>query len=88
MEEAWVTEDGVNYSVDPNGVLYVMNGPSGTQTRSPYAVDDELYKYAQSSNACSWANFEIDGNKLVVTVQYVNGDNVGVYQKWGIMKNA
>lgn len=86
--ETWQTVDGVQYSVNPNGVLYVMNGPSGTQNRSPYKVDEELYKYAQSSNACSWAEFAIDGNQMVVTGKYVSGDSVEQYYQWGIIKSA
>lgn len=88
MQETWQDVDGVSYSVDPNGVLYVMNGPSGTQSREPYAVDNTLYHYAQASNARSWAEFAIDGNKMVVTVKYTDGTTTGEYQEWGIIKTA
>ena len=88
QEETWVTENGVNYSVDPSGVIYVMNGPAGDQSRSPYATDDTIYAYQQSSKKCSWAEFEVDGNKITVTVKYTDGASETVYQTWGIKKTA
>lgn len=87
--ESWQTINGVQYSIDPNGVIYVMDGPAGTQTRSPNEnMEPTLYKYAQESQPCSWAEFAIDGNMLTVTVQYTNGTQITEYQKWGIKKSA
>lgn len=86
--ETWQTENGVDYSVDPNGVIYVTNGPAGNQTRSPYVKDSPLYSYAKSSQACSWAEFAVDGNTLKVTVQYYDGESKQSYATWGIKKSA
>ena len=87
VAEAFKTMDGVSYSVDPQGVLYVMNGPAGTQTRNPNEnYDPSLYYYALGSNACSWANFSIDGNKLTMTAQYVENGEIKNYKTWGIIK--
>ncbi len=85
--ETWQTVNGIRYTVDPNGVLYVMNGPAGDQTRakSDYAKS-ALYDYIYSSKACSWAELEIDGNRLTVTVKYTDGSTVSEYCKWGILK--
>lgn len=87
VAESFKTINNVQYSINPKGVLYVMNGPSGTQIRSPYEdYDKSLYKYALSSNSCSWADFSIDGNQLTVTVQHAVGDETKTYQTWGIVK--
>jgi 3',5'-cyclic AMP phosphodiesterase CpdA len=83
------TVNGVKYSIDPSGVIYVMNGPAGSQTRSPHErYDRTAYYYAKSSLMCSWADFSIDGNTLTVTAQYVSGTGVSEYAKWGIQKTA
>ena len=88
VQESWKTVNGVQYSLDPNGVLYVMNGPAGMQTRSPNGNRDEsLYNYAQSSKACSWAEFAIDGNQLTVSLKYADGDSFNTYRQWGIIKS-
>jgi len=85
--ETWQTVNGVQYSVDPNGVLYLMNGPAGDQTRSKSDhANASLYNYIYSSKACSWAELEIDGTRLTVTVKYTDGTNVSEYCKWGILK--
>lgn len=86
--ETWETVGDVKYSVDPSGVIYVMNGPAGNQVRGAvegYAA--ALYTYAQTSKPCSWAEFEINGNTLTVTVQYTDAGKVYEYQKWGIQKS-
>lgn len=84
--ETLYTYKEVEYTIDPKGVIYVMNGPAGNQARGPYATDSTTYKYQQSSNTRSWAEFEVDGNKIVVTIKYTDGINEYVYQKWGIEK--
>jgi hypothetical protein len=87
--ETWQTQDDIQYSVDPDGVLYLMNGPSGEQSRTPYAVDKTLYNYAQESKKGSWAEFTIDGNQLTVKVNYLSSANKPMnYQTWGILKTA
>ena len=78
---------GIDYTVDPDGVIYVMNGPAGTQTRSPYAIDESLYSYAEKSNKASWAEITVDGDTLTVTVKYYDGVSENIYHTWGIKKS-
>ena len=86
-KETWEEIDGVDYSVNPDGVLYVMNGPSGNQARSVYLTDNKgTYYYAKDSKKCSWAEITIDGNKLVMTTKYAENSTEKVYQTWGIIK--
>ena len=84
--ENYQTENGVEYSVNPSGVIYVMNGPAGNQTRSPYEIDTNLYKYGVSSQERSWADFTIDGDTMKVSVKYYDGTEVKTYYTWGIKK--
>lgn len=87
--ESVQTVGGVEYSIDPSGVIYVMNGPGGSQTREPHEnCDKSMYSYARGSVECSWADFSIDGNILTVTVQYATNSGVQEYAKWGIQKTA
>ena len=85
--ETVVTENGVSYIVDPDGVIYVMNGPAGKQTRSPYEVDDTLYAYAATSKAASWAEIEVGEDTLTVTVKWHNGTSEQIYYSFGIKKS-
>lgn len=86
--EAWETDNGVEYTVNPNGVIYMMNGPAGNQSRSDiFSVETELYKYAYASQSRSWADFEISGNVLKVAIKYYDGEQVKTYTTWGIKKN-
>ena len=89
VASAEVTEtiDGVEYIVDPDGVVYVMNGPAGTQQRAPVAVDESLYAYAEASKPASWAEITVDGDTLTVTVKWHTGTGERVYHTWGIKKS-
>jgi 3',5'-cyclic AMP phosphodiesterase CpdA len=80
---------GISYSMDPQGPIYIMNGPAGTQTRTPVAQDASLYEYAMEGKSCSWAEYTIDGNTLTVTVKRYNGSHgrVETYATWGIQKS-
>ena len=80
--------DGVEYSVNPSGVIYLMNGPAGSQTRVPYVTNDARYAYAEGSKAASWAELSFEGDILTVTVKYHDGTNERVYHTWGIKKDA
>lgn len=80
--------DGVEYSIDPSGVIYLMNGPAGSQTRVPYVVNNPRYAYAEGSQAASWAELSFEGDMLTVTVKYHDGTNENVYHTWGIKKDA
>ena len=87
--ETWEKVGNVQYSVDPDGVIYVMNGPVGDQARGAFdGVDGNVYKYGTTSNARSWATFKIEGNQLTMTVQYYNLAKVIPYYTWGIKKTA
>lgn len=78
---------GIKYTKNPDGVLYLMNGPAGNQSRTITACDENIYAYGQDSKICSWAEFEVDGDKMTVSVKYYEGE-VKEYCKWGIMKTA
>ena len=63
-----------NYYVNPKGVVYAMHGPAGNQARGPYKTDSDVYKYAAIGVNGSWAEINIDGNKLTVNViKYMEG---------------
>ena len=84
------TINGINYSVDPSGVIYVMNGPAGAQSRdlNSYAENYmHLYEYAQGSFKASWAEFEVSGDTITVTVKYNDNGAQFTYYKWGIKKS-
>ncbi len=85
-EETFEKIGGIDYSINPNGVIYLMNGPGGTQTRGPVDIDHSIYSYAEGSQASSWADIEIDGNVMTITVQYAGNGNPIIYHKWGIKK--
>ncbi len=81
---------GVSYSIDPLGPVYIMNGPSGTQTRDPLAHNEShYYEYEMGGKACSWAEYTVDGKTLTVTVKYYNRntEKVEIYTTWGIQKS-
>ena len=89
-----IIEGGIGYSLDPDGVIYLMNGPAGNQIREPYnpnANVSELqtyYDYGVASMASSWAEFELNGNAMTVTVRYIDDlGEVKNYYTWGILKN-
>ncbi len=78
---------GVLYANDPDGVYYLMNGPTGDQARSPYVSETPtIYEYAVTGKQKSWAEFSIDGNRLTVEVKYHDA-SVKTYYSWGVIKN-
>lgn len=89
VARAEVTEtlDGVEYIVDPDGVIYVMNGPAGSQGRAPIAIDESIYAYAETGRKASWAEITVDGDTLTVTVKWHDGTSEQVYHTWGIRKS-
>ena len=84
--EAIESENGIEYIVDPDGVIYLMNGPAGTQSRAPVEIDETLYAYAESSKKGSWAEITVTGDSLTVTVKWHDGSAERVYHTWGIKK--
>ena len=87
QSETFVEHDGVNYSQNPQGVVYMMNGPGGNARRDPYSVDSTLYAYASGSNACCWAEFEVSGKSIKVTSKYMKNGTITNYYTWGITKD-
>lgn len=86
---ATVSEGGVEYYTDPDGVIYVMNGPSGNQSRNCVdTYEKDLFKYAISAKTCSWAEFSVDGDKITVTVKTAASGTASVITTWGIKKTA
>ena len=85
-EEKTENIDGVEYIVDPDGVIYVMNGPAGTQQRYPVAVDESLYAYAEAGRRASYAEITVTEDTLTVTVKWTSGSGEQVYHTWGIKK--
>ena len=79
-------QNGVEYIVDPDGVIYVMNGPAGTQQRAPVAIDEEIYAYAEAGKKASWADITVTGDTITVTVKWHDGESEHVYHSWGIKK--
>lgn len=77
---------GVEYIRDPDGVIYVMNGPAGTQQRAPVAIDETLYAVAEAGYKASWAEITVTEDTLTVTVKQHTGSVVKVYYSFGIKK--
>ena len=77
----------MGYSINPDGVIYLMNGTSGGQVRSPYSVDGTLYSYAIGSFPASWAEFIVEDDALTVAVKYIVNNREKTYYSWGIIKN-
>lgn len=81
--------DGINYINNPDGVIYVMNGPAGNQARSEiFGHDESLYAYAQGSQPSSWAEFEVFGDKLTVKVKTAHAGSSADIVSWGIKKSS
>lgn len=81
--------DGLEYTINPAGVIYLENGPAGNQMREiERSYDSTLYKYAQGTTQASWAEIEVDNDLLVVTVKGYDGSKENIYHQWGIMKGG
>lgn len=81
--------NGVQYSVNPKGAIYVMNGPAGNQLKGDDAIfphDESLYFYAEKSYISSWADITVDRNTLTVNVRYMQNGSVVNLKTWGIKK--
>lgn len=85
--ESWVEESGVSYSVDPDGVIYVMDGTAGSSGGAVTSVADGIYYYAQTVATQSWADITIEGNKLTLALKYYSGGKVNTLKTWGIKKS-
>lgn len=89
VKETFETVNGIEYSVNPQGVIYVMNGPAGNQAKTDmYAYDKTLYDYAECSATSSWAEFEVSGDSITVYVKNASNGSVVTQKTWGIKKTA
>ena len=77
--------NGTDYAVSNGGVIYVMSGTAGEQTRSPYTTSS-LYEISSSSKKCSWTEFTINGNTITVNVKYASGNNAEILHSWNLLK--
>lgn len=83
VEETWKTENGIEYSIDPNGVIYAMSGTTGTSSAS-IVGDTADYLYAIGGGTGVWSNITIDGNTLTYEAKVVGGTT----RQWGIKKTV
>ncbi len=79
--------DGISYDVNPQGPIYIMNGPTGNQNRGPDShMEKKWYEHYESGLKYSWAEYTVEQTKIVVSVKYLNGNDVKEYYSFGIMK--
>ena len=84
------TINGINYSVDPSGVIYLMSGASGSDPREADSNAEDymhLYEYGHGSFPSSWTEFEVSGDTITVTVKYNDNGAQFTYYTWGIKKS-
>ena len=81
---------GIDYSINPQGVIYLENGPAGNQSGRAVVqgCDMSLYSYALAANSSSWAEIEINGEIITVYVKYVSAGSAVTQKTWGIKKAA
>ncbi len=80
-------KNGILYEVNPQGVIYIMNGPAGNQTRTPESnIETEFYETFMASKAQSWAEYVVTDTTITVSVKYLQGSEVKEYFSWGILK--
>ena len=81
--------NGIEYTLNPKGVIYLTNGTSGSVTREPEEnYDKTLYKYACGSKEATWSEITVNDNELTVVVKYYYNGKEKVYYKWGIKKTS
>ncbi len=84
------TVDGVDYLVNPEGVVYIQaatGGDSMSNINSATLKAENLATYG-SGRQSSWANIAIKGNTLTMQTYYYNNGNIQSYTDgiWGIIK--
>ncbi len=81
------TINGTDYCTNANGVVYVMHGASGNQTRWPVdGVETQYYEEYSNSETSTWAEFEITENLLTVKVYSYNSGTPKLLMSYGIKK--
>ena len=89
VEENVVKEGKTEYTVDPDGVIYVMSGTAGNQLRDPQGNDKDIYDFAYRSPDVSWTEITVEGNKLTVNMKWVGtSGRVTNVKSWGIIKGS
>ena len=86
ISHTYRTENGVKYTVNPNGAIYSMHGAAGNQNRSPYEVDKSIYEFGEKSKINSWAQISIENNRLTVHIKYYENGTVNTFDSYGIIK--
>lgn len=87
INPTYKTENSVKYTVNPKGTIYAMHGPAGNQSRSPVEVKKNIYEVGMASKTNSWAEIQVQNDRLTVKVMYAeNGSNKLAFS-YGIIKD-
>ena len=84
-----VTENGVEYFEDPNGVVFATFATGGADGKAPMEAAPKYFCHTYGQGyASSWANITINGDRLTVTACYETESGSQSYQNgtWGILK--
>ncbi len=91
-ESETVTNNGVSYYKNPQGVLFMTSSTGGADGKKPSSNEvDSEYCYAYGEGrASSWANITIEGNRLTVRQNFYAAGKVNTYAdgEWGIVKDV
>ena len=87
LSPTYKTENGVKYTVNPNGTIYSMHGPAGNQNRSPYEVKKNIFEFGEKSKVNSWAEIKVENDRLTVRIKYYENGTVNTFDSYGIIKN-
>ncbi len=80
------TINGIKYALNPKGPVYIMNGPAGDERRAPYEINSEIYEFADTGKAYSWAEFEVTDTTLTVKIYSNESGTPVLWQSFGIKK--
>lgn len=91
IETVTIGETEIGYSVNPDGTIYLMHGAAGNQAKSSGEAvvsdaDKSLYSFYDGSNPSSWAEIEVNGDYLTVTLKNASKETVAIERVWGIKK--
>lgn len=86
LSPTYETKDSIKYIVNPKGVTYSMHGTAGTQTRSPYKIDKNLFEIAAASKVSSWADIKVESDRLTVNIMYYKDGKPTLFDSYGIIK--
>ena len=86
LDEETVKHDGIEYVVDPDGVIYVMSGVAGNHFRNLSDIDRTLYKYLLNTDTQYWTEITVEGNRMTFNLKRWDKGQAVVYRSWGIEK--